>query len=738
MAAIAQKLSRLAGDAAGAGFVLAAVETARLGGGETPIWLALIATGLVLLAAVAIGVPSLAVAHYFARRKWAGGWLAALRDGGPARVRAVWRGLLLVAALGLVFAAGHALAVWSFGRFNAAGAVGLLHGAAAVVAVLASAALALWVDDLAGPALERAGFLERLVTGWVGVVGFTIAAAALIIGIDRFATWAAPAADFRALALAGLFAAALAAASLVGVSRRLGARGLGTLLGMTGLLIATALWQVGERADPRRAIAADGIPSGHALRLLWSLSDRDGDGYASRFGGGDCDDGDRWINPEANEIIGNAVDENCSGADLTIDQIAARARPVPSRNPGAERRNVVLLTIDAARADHVGAYGYKRPTTPNVDRLAARGTRFEWAITPSPTTRRAIPAMMAGRYASTLAYVEGGGIWPPRIKKGYHGMLAETFAAAGYQTAAILCCKTLFDERVGVTNGFGFVDQSAHKLKRKYHGDYLAEKVEAWLETERDPGRPFFLWVHFLDAHNPYQKLPGAPDFGKRAVDRYDGELAYVDDKIGLMLRSLQSRELESQTIFAISSDHGDEFGEHGNKYHGTSLFNELVRVPLIVTVPGQAPAVVRAPVSVIDIGPTLLDLVGLQRPAGQNGRSLAEAVGSGAAPDRMVLAELIADRNIERNLRAGFREGWKLIWDLDADTYQLFSLDRDPGDRRDRALAEPDRLATMRDELRELVDRELGLLPGDKHYAERIEAMRRERARNSALPQSE
>src|SRR5690606_33387522 len=121
--------------------------------------------------------------------------------------------------------------------------------------------------------------------------------------------------------------------------------------------------------------------------------------------------------------------------------------------------------------------------------------------------------------------------------------------------------------------------------------------------------------------------------------------------------------------------------------------------------------------VSVIDIGPTLLDLVGLTRPAGQSGRSLAPALGTGELPERMVLAELIADRNITRNLRAGFLGEWKIIWDLDADAYELYSLADDPGDSRDRRGRDREVFERLRRELHRQTDRELSLLPIDREH---------------------
>jgi choline-sulfatase len=348
-----------------------------------------------------------------------------------------------------------------------------------------------------------------------------------------------------------------------------------------------------------------------------------------------------------------------------------------------------------------------------IDGLAARSTVFYRAYSPSPSTRNAVPALMTARYPSTLNFRKG--TWPPKLVPRSHTMLGETFKAAGYRTQAVLCCDEMFGRASGVLDGIDAVDASADKVPNK-PADAVAGPARDFLKKTAGAPQPFFLWIHMFDPHDPYVTHPGVESFGKRAIDHYDNEIAYVDAHIAWILEAIVAAGHADDTIVAITADHGEGFDEHGLRTHGNSLYGELLHVPLIIAVPGAAARRVDTPVSTIDLGPTLLDLVGLDRPAGQNGHSLAATVVDGAPPpDRTILSELISIRQEPRSLRAAYHGDWKLLWDQDANTYELFSLADDPLDQHNVIDEHPDVAADMKHRLGSTSDLELTLLPTDK-----------------------
>jgi arylsulfatase A-like enzyme len=609
-----------------------------------------------------------------------------LASPGEPRVEAIVR---IVIALGT--AAGFAAAVYGMtrfaqGEFKAANAIALLVAAAATAFGVVAMTVGSAVASLVVPRVARRRWPQAVTRGRLGlglaVGGVTVVIVALwIVGQT-----VAPDADYTAPATFGALGLLIAVVRGVGVARRLTPRRRTVVAGAAAALVGGGLLLVGQVPGTRSLVLADAAAAGTVLRQVWLRTDRDGDGYSAWFGGADCDDSDRRVHPRAREIAGNGIDDNCRAGDLSLAVLAGLHRSLAQPSPVADRpkRNVLLITVDALRADHVGAYGYQRPTTPNLDRLAARSSRFVWAVSPSPTTRRAVPALMSGRYASALRWQNRTDV--VRVELGKNPMLGELFAAGGYDTQAILCCTTLFDKPHGVVAGMAKVDATAEAKSRKdkYNADELARLATSFLATRALAGRPFFLWMHFIEPHNPYVVAPAARRFGSSAIDKYDSEIEFVDQQLGKILAALDANGLTEDTIIAITADHGEEFKEHGAEFHGRSVYNEVMAVPLVIHDPGGPPQVIDTPVSVVDVAPTVLGLAGLTAPAGMSGLSLAATVATGAPlpADRVVLGELIPDYRITGDMITGFVPGWHLVWDRAADSLRLYSLTADPLDQ--------------------------------------------------------
>lgn len=304
---------------------------------------------------------------------------------------------------------------------------------------------------------------------------------------------------------------------------------------------------------------------------------------------------------------------------------------------GSQPRNVVLVCIDTLRADHLGAYGYDRnPTTPNLDRLAESSMLFEDVWATSGWTKPSVPSFLTGTLPCQHGVYEGSArarigavtdVLPEDLET-----LAERFQQEGYQTAA-------FVKNAQLRRGNGF--EQGFDTYRDEVGDAQEIRWQAtdWLDA-RDERRPFFVYLHLLDVHWPYP-VPdeyasrfaspedatrfrggdsralrdaindGEVPFGKRDRDAlrdlYDGALSYVDEQLGQLLGALADRGLRDSTVVSVMSDHGEEFGERGRIGHGHGLSEGLLRVPWILHVPGRAPRRHAAPVSLLDLFPTLL-----------------------------------------------------------------------------------------------------------------------------------
>lgn len=379
----------------------------------------------------------------------------------------------------------------------------------------------------------------------------------------------------------------------------------------------------------------------------------------------------------------------------------------PSTPPPPARPNVVLITLDTTRADRLGAYGYAGAATPHLDRLARDGVRFAQALSPVPLTLPAHATLMTGRNPY------GHGV----RNNGYFVLgtdvptLAERFAAAGYDTAAFVSSFVL-DRQFGLARGFAHYDDALDpprgpldSLELERRGDRTVAAAAAWLAARTSgSATPYFLWVHLYDAHEPYN--PPASFRAAFEHRAYDGEIAFQDTLVGQLLTTTGYGAAGSPLV-VVAGDHGESLGEHGESTHGLFVYESAVRVPLIVSWPGElAPRVVDTAVALADVAPTLAALTGLPPFANIHGEALTSTLDGTSPPvatSRAIYAETYFPEFFMgwaplRSLRDG---RWKYI---DAPEPELYDVVADPGETTNRATGEAAEARELRRRLEEAV----------------------------------
>lgn len=378
---------------------------------------------------------------------------------------------------------------------------------------------------------------------------------------------------------------------------------------------------------------------------------------------------------------------------------------MPEVQPG-QLRNVLLVTFDTTRADHIACYGSENSSTPTLDYLASTGVRFEQCFAPAPITLPSHASLFTGQYPYNHGVRNNGTHKLPDQAV----TLAERLQENGYDTGAVISAMVLHD-RYGVGQGFDHYDQNL--AAGSFKNVYMARETPAadtikrakqWVGQRGD--KPFFLWVHLFDPHHPYAPPPEYVD--RVNGNPYDGELAYADEQLGQLLVEMQKMDVLRHTLVVATGDHGESLGEHGESTHSIFIYDSTVRVPLIFSHSQVRQNEVRsAAVSLVDIAPTVLDMLQLPALDDADGQSLAvQLTADQTQPEAVALEEALMKRVVySESLLPYYNFGWAALRSLrsfegryiQAPMEELYGSLADPGELMNLIDQSPDQADVFR-----------------------------------------
>jgi hypothetical protein len=397
-----------------------------------------------------------------------------------------------------------------------------------------------------------------------------------------------------------------------------------------------------------------------------------------------------------------------SATGPTGSMAATAPASAPHPLPGASGFNVLLLTIDAVRADRMGFAKYHRKITPNMDRLQETSAYFTRAYSQAPNTPRSFPSFATSQPPSRVKWQRAFANFSP-ITAASHTWFQD-LAAAGVKNIGIFSHFYFTPER-GLGPGFAEWDNAGALSLADSNTDIasprIVPRVVRRLEAAAAAKERFLLWTYLFEPHSRYMVHPEFPIKGTGVAgleEKYDYEIAFADKWLAKILETLERTGLDKNTVVVLFADHGEGFGEHRHYFHGQSVYEEMIHVPLIIRVPGQPPRVVDEPVALMDVGPTILELAGVTPSPALGGRSLAPAVRGAALPPRPVPAELLPAPSWNHHARAVIDGDWKAINRVSDGLWELYNLKADPREKRNLFHVEKARAEVLRREVDRLM----------------------------------
>lgn len=703
----------LAGLALAAGWAIA--EGIAHLGASTPWWSIFIEYGVLAPLAFALSISFVALSIGWGR------WLRSTRlvdlahhawrwtTGGTFDERAdrtAWLASLVV-ALFLWASAGLPLGVAILGTVRTpAFAVALLMLVLALLAIVCGlalgpvAALSRWLaEPLRRHRLSKAVIRPATLL----LLGAAAAVVALIAAVVLFGETV----EALPLWIGAAVASALGALGVVLLALRYVRRPHRAFAAALAVTIAAGLFavQLPDSMRPTRTVFA-GKPTvaGQVHALAVAMWDHDGDGALDLYAGGDCAPHDASIGPQAVEIIGNGIDEDCSGEDLRIDdEISGEGERVVELPADVNRRpHVFLITEDALSHSHTTVGRYERNTTPNLADWASRATVFEDAFSLSAATRTALPGLLAARFNSQMNLRKARSHPYPYARD--TGTLAALLKKRGYHTIHVVGAKYFLSGWHAV--GFDELVDAYSDAKDKVHtAPEVTRAVIEQIEQNKDEG-PLFVWVHYYDTHHPYRIPDGEEPFGdgESDLDRFDTELRHVDRYWGELFSYIEETFKPDDYIAVFSADHGEAFdANHPRKHHSGSILSAPLDVPFIVQAPGRRGERIDGLVGHPDLLVTIANIVGIPPDDQWVGASLVDVLYGDADISRNVLYSLryapeLAARGKDGFLDIGVRTSDRyLMYDIPGNDWRLVDWRNDLLERKDLSDRERDTYSKLK-----------------------------------------